>query len=275
MALAGLLLGSCGARSALDAATTDQLAQGGHDVGSHGAGGTSGHGTAGHGGSGGAALPPGCLAALPGPKLVKVELSGRSFCMDATEVTNADYTAWLEIGPDPAAQPPSCGWNESFEPWGQAWPVPADQMDHAVAGVDFCDAEAYCRFAGKRLCRAGSTARAAEEWVAACTRGGEQEFPYGDSFVPNACNGTELELAGTVPVGSLSSCEGGYADLFDLVGNVSEWVDDCAGTARNDFCATLGGGWWLEQEISCRTRQTFAREIGGVFMGFRCCRDAE
>ncbi len=199
---------------------------------------------------------------------MKVELSGRSFCIDSTEVTNADCAAWLETAPDPGAQAASCGWNGSFDPWEQVWPVPSDHMDHAVAGIDFCDAEAYCRSAGKRLCRA-------DDWLGACTRDGEREFPYGASFIWDACNGTELGVGGTVPVASLSSCEGGHAGLFDLVGNVSEWVDDCEGTAQNDFCATLGGGWWLEENSSCSTRRTFAREIGGAFMGFRCCRDAE
>jgi len=207
--------------------------------------------------------------------LVRVELSDRAFCMDATEVTNGHYAAWLETGPDPAAQPASCGWNESFAPWEQVWPVPPDHMDHPVAGVDHCDAEAYCRFAGKRLCRAGAEAGATEEWEAACTRGGEQAFPYGDTFIADACNGIELGVGGTVPVVSMPSCEGGHAGLFDLVGNVTEWVDDCAGTGQHDFCATRGGGWLFLEGISCSTRWPYAREIGGAFTGFRCCRDAE
>ena len=264
----------CGARSSLDA-TLERRGRGGHGAADHGGGGGGVNGAAGHGGSGGAPLPPGCLAELPGPRLVKVELSDRAFCMDATEVTNADYAAWLETDPDPTAQPPSCGWNESFDPWEQVWPAPPDHMDHPVTGVDFCDADAYCRFAGKRLCRAGPGSGAAEEWLTACTRSGEQTFPYGDSFVADACNGVESGGDGTLPVGSLSSCEGGYDGLFDLVGNVTEWVDDCDGTGKSDYCATLGGGWLFQEGISCSTRFAFAREIGGAFTGFRCCRDAE
>lgn len=269
-----LLLEGCGARSALDA-TTERHGQGGQGGTNQDDGGIGGDGATGHGGSGGGPLPPGCLAQLPGPKLVKVELSDRAFCIDSTEVTNADYAAWLETNPDPGAQLASCSWNESFEPWDQVWPVPSDHMDHPVAGVDFCDADAYCRFAGKHLCRTGSESGDAEEWLTACTRNGEQAFPYGNSFVADACNGIELGIDGTVPVGSLSSCEGGFAGLFDLVGNVTEWVDDCEGTGKSDYCATLGGGWLFQEGISCNTRFAFAREIGGAYTGFRCCRDAE
>jgi formylglycine-generating enzyme required for sulfatase activity len=257
------LVEGCGARSSLDAAA-EELGQGGHATGDHGAAGTGGHGAPGQGGSGGAPLPPGCLADLPGPKLVKVDLSDRSFCMDATEVTNADYAAWLETGPDPAAQPAACAWNESFEPWDQVWPVPSDHMDHPVTGVDFCDAEAYCRLASKRLCRP-------EEWVSACTHDGERVFPYGDSFIPSACNGNELGIDGSLPAGALTSCEGGFPGLFNLAGNVTEWVDECDGTGEHNYCTVLGG-WWFDHEVSCSTRFAFARHIGGVFMGFRCCR---
>ena len=181
--LALLIARGCGARSSLDV-SPGQRERGGSGAASHegGGGGGGGGGIPGQGGAGGATLPPGCWAELPGPMLVRVELSDRAFCMDATEVTNGHYAAWLETGPDPAAQPASCGWNESFAPWEQVWPVPPDHMDHPVAGVDHCDAEAYCRFAGKRLCRAGAEAGATEEWEAACTRGGEQAFPYGDTF---------------------------------------------------------------------------------------------
>jgi len=251
------LVEGCGARSSLDA-IAEELGQGGHTTGGDGATGSGGHGAAGQGGSGGASLPPGCLSDLPGPKLVKVDLSDRSFCMDATEVTNAEYAAWLETGPNPAAQPTACAWNESFEPWDEVWPVPSDHMDHPVTGVDFCDAEAYCRLASKRICRE-------EEWVSACTHGGERAFPYGDSFIPDACNGDEpLYDGGALPATALTSCEGGFPGLFNLAGNVTEWVDECSGTGELDHCAILGG-WWFDHEVSCSTRSTFARDIGAAF----------
>jgi formylglycine-generating enzyme required for sulfatase activity len=138
-------------------------------------------------------------------------------------------------------------------------------MDHPVAGVEFCDADAYCRFASKRLCRE-------EEWVSACTHGGERAFPYGDSFIPDACNGDKLGYDEALPASALTSCEGGFPGLFNLAGNVTEWVDECDGTGETDYCAVLGGSWF-DHEVSCSTRFAFARGVGGAFMGFRCCRD--
>lgn len=277
LAFAGLLPAACGSRSALDAGSSglgDGV--GGPSRGATGGGGGGGAPAPGHGGSDGGSLPPGCWSGMPGPKLVTVQLSDRTFCMDATEVTNADYAAWLDTVPDPAVQSPSCLWNEAFVPWDQVWPFPPGQDQHPVAGVDHCDAEAYCRWAGKRLCRADPEPDGINEWVAACTREGQQEYPYGDSFVPGACNGPELHVEGTVPVASLSSCEGGHEGGFDLVGNVSEWADNCeVDDWPTPYCRTLGGGWWAEVESSCSTRVGFFADIGAAFVGFRCCRDAE
>jgi formylglycine-generating enzyme required for sulfatase activity len=213
---------------------------------------------------------------MPGPQLVTVTLSHRTFCMDATEVTNADYAAWLDTAPDPAVQSSSCVWNETFLPWQQVWPFPPGHEQHPVAGVDFCDAEAYCHWAGKRLCRADPEPDGIHEFVDACTHEGQQEYPYGDSFDPTACNGPELATDGTVPVASLSSCEGGYEGLFDLVGNLSEWADGCERyTGPILACPTLGGAWLAESGNSCNTNTLFWANLQSVFFGFRCCRDAE
>src|SRR5262249_40663852 len=111
---------------------------------------------------------------------------------------------------------------------------PADRPVHAV---DWCDAFAYCAWAGKRLCGRiaggsvdptfGTDLASESEWYNACSRGGQHAYPYGDTYDPRACNGLEYG-AGTgpqLPVGSLSSCTGGFAGLFDMSGNVSEWED--------------------------------------------------
>lgn len=266
-----LLHAACGARTELGADVAQEGAGGG--AGAQGGGmGNSGA----DGGTANPPLPPGCWPELPGPKLVKIALSGGSFCMDSTEVTNRDYAEWLDTSPDLAGQRPACAWNDTFVPWEQVWPVDADHLEHPVAGVDFCDAEAYCRWAGKRLCGPRPAPGSLDEWRAACTHEGAQKYPYGDSFAWSACNGPEKEIEGSLPVGSLESCEGGYPGVFDLVGNVSEWIDECKGeTGKQDPCSSLGGGWFTDDHNSCETRHGFVREQSAAFMGIRCCRDAE
>jgi len=53
------------------------------------------------------------------------------------------------------------------------------------------------------------------------------------------------------PVASFPGCEGFYPGLFDLEGNVAEWVDSCDGSSGpNDHC-TLAGGSEIDQIAYC------------------------
>src|SRR5262249_6416251 len=81
--------------------------------------------------------------------MVEVPHPAGTFCIDATEVTNGAYKAFLAASPDPSAQPAFCGWNTDYSPSSFYGPD-----DHPVVYVDWCDAYAYCEAAGKRLCGA-------------------------------------------------------------------------------------------------------------------------
>ena len=151
-----------------------------------------------------------------------------------------------------------------------------------------------CKASGKRLCTA-------EEWVSAC-RGPENHiFPYGDTRRPGACNDdsrrvhpvieaavllgiptarafTEAmnqaiinQLEGTLlPTGTRTDCTNAYG-VFDMVGNLHEWVDNAAGTFR--------GGYYMDTTKNgdgC-SYQTTAHGFSyhDYSTGFRCCIDAE
>src|SRR5215472_5996844 len=53
----------------------------------------------------------GCPAG-PGPAMVLTD----TFCVDSTEVTNAQYAQFLSAGWNVSNQPPRCAWNTSFAP---------------------------------------------------------------------------------------------------------------------------------------------------------------
>jgi formylglycine-generating enzyme required for sulfatase activity len=224
-----------------------------------------------NGGSGGGDVQPAKMVQLPA-----------GFSIDSTEVTRAQYAAWLAT--KPSAQPPECSWNTSFTP-GCDWP-PGDKGDHPVVCVDWCDAHAYCQGVGKRLCGkiGGGALAIAEradatksEWYYACSSGGEFDYPYGDDYDPTACNLEDAKVEDTSPGGAFPKCQSsaaGFEGVYDLGGNVYEWVDSCAGSGADDGCVRHGATYASPGSSSkCGPSSTNSRSERWGGLGFRCCRD--
>jgi hypothetical protein len=237
-----------------------------------------------------------CPMSLHGPALVKVPTpSGGIMCIDATEVTEAQYSEFLAAkAGDPSGQRPECALNLYFEPPEgclRHLPDPSNPGAHPQQCVDWCDAAAFCEWSGKRLCGGvdqGSVAWAEgsdatkDQWFNACSSGGANVFPYGAACNANACNWTN---SFSIEAGSRSSCQaqGPYAGVFDLSGNVGEWEDSCTGyEGLRDSCRVRGGSYvsfnfnCLRQgedlQLRCATGEDFGfarRDVAGP--GFRCC----
>jgi formylglycine-generating enzyme required for sulfatase activity len=229
-----------------------------------------------------------------------------SFCIDATEVTQTDYVAFLTaVGGDVAQtqQPPECAFNTELTRTGAGSNCPSFTTgnDLPVNCVDWCDAYAYCAWAGKRLCGkladGGPLAFDAEvtsdEWQFACSGGFTKAYPYGDSGQICACFIPEEWTAQMMcdyqsiinpnykaPVASLPGCEGGFPGIFDMQGNAAEWTDRCQpGSGSGDeLCVVRGGSTYSvngSSWLSCdNLQQTNARNDAGIDPGIRCCRDA-
>jgi formylglycine-generating enzyme required for sulfatase activity len=208
------------------------------------------------------------------------------YCIDRTEVSNAQYAAFLGAGPDVAMQSPDCAWNDHFERQDltteEVLPAFApNEVDLPVANVDWCDAAAYCAWAGKRLCgkRGGGAvafdarASTASEWFAACSRGGTRAYPYGDTFDVSACAVTGSYHA----VGSDPRCAGGIDGVYDLIGNVWEWENSCGSDTASPGeapCSRRGGAVAVDpSNWSCADGGQGVRRLRQADIGFRCCSD--
>ncbi len=186
---------------------------------------------------------------------------------------------------NPATQPADCTWNGSFIPDTSVAGCtatlydPSGRPDHPVVCIDWCDARAYCEWAGKRLCLdAGgkpTNGDVSSEWGYACTANLTLTFPYADTYEPATCNGKDLGLAKLTPVGSLSGCEGGLPGLFDMSGNALEWAGSCKGTDARAECTASGGSYKNgENFLECfPAHSTPPRSFVANDLGFRCCAD--
>jgi sulfatase modifying factor 1 len=216
-----------------------------------------------------------------GPQLVQVSTPSGSYCMDATEVTNAQYTQFLASGFVLDPPPAGCEQSTGTTPVDK-WPPPPGYDSFPVIEVTWCQAYAFCAWAGKRLCgqigggalaEISATNPALSQWLYACTDGGTLQYPYGNAYDPNACGG---EPAGTsiAQVGSRDGCVGGVAGIHDLSGNVWEWTDTCQSTQPGAFCHVLGGAFdSTAPELACSGERNWTRTSGAANIGVRCCLD--
>ena len=232
---------------------------------------------------GGAACPT-----AQAPSLVSVG----AYCIDSSEVDVAEYASFLTaVGTNVSGQPSYCAFNTSYRPsttgvcTGYAFD-PSGHGSDPVVCVDWCDAAAYCRWAGKHLCGStggGSTSPyygtdpGVDQWMNACSGGGATTYPYGSAYVAGAC--VDSSYAGGAmtlqPVLTATQCVGGFPGIFGMSGNAAEWEDSCnlySGAA--DTC-TVRGGSYSDLGPPCTTNTDEARNFAYLTVGFRCCAEVQ
>lgn len=223
-----------------------------------------------------------------GPSMARVKDAYGTFCIDTTEVTNAQFNTFLADATRPTP-PAVCAYRTTYG----GPPRPANAIP--VTDVDWCEAWMFCAWSGKRLCGSRNGTRINDfpvandtkvsEWYAACSHTGNTRYPYGDVAAAPRCNGcdrankcgADAGLADLVPVATLA-CEGGYPGLFDMAGNVGEWEDNCEpkpGAEQQATCPPRGGDRTVSSaDLKCAlTEVSTSSERGSrsAVTGIRCC----
>jgi len=195
-----------------------------------------------------------------------------AFYIDRYEVTVAQYAKFVE--------------SEDSEPpflWQEARRGPNDE--NPVLGVDWHEAAAYCRWAGKRL-------PAEAEWEKAARGTDGRIYPWGnDPPTPAHANfghETTKGYAALAKVGSFEKGKSPYG-VYDLAGNVWEWVADRydehyyqrspeqnpRGPTTGPLRALRGGAWNSAPTVLASTnRNANVPSARRSDVGFRCAQDA-
>ena len=186
------------------------------------------------------------------------------FYIDKYPVTNAQYgrflkKAWLHLEP-------------------AHWTMKEyNQPDQPVVGVNWEDAQAYCRWAGKRL-------PTEAEWEKAARGPDGRRYPWGNEWDPTRANTAEGEPRKPTPVGSYPTGASPYG-AYDMAGNVWEWTSSLykaypykADDGREDPRASgdrvlRGGAWNNAAELTrASARLRYDPECRHNDIGFRCAK---
>jgi iron(II)-dependent oxidoreductase len=226
------------------------------------------------------------------------------FWIDRAPVSNAAYLGFMEDGgytrrelwsdagwawlAEEGAQAPKY-WEQRADGWwvrrfGHAAPV---APDHPVCHVCWHEAEAYARWAGKRL-------PSEAEWEAACrfdpATGAMRRYPWGD--VPPTVADANLDqlMFGTAPIGAYPRNLSPIG-CYGMIGDVWEWT---ASTFHGypgfrsfpypeysevffgeEYRVLRGGSFATRPGVARSTFRNWDYPIRRqIFSGFRCARDA-
>ena len=173
-----------------------------------------------------------------------------SYYIDKVEVTNRQYRLFMK---------------ETGHRSPNYWSDPAfNAPDQPVVGVGYADANAYAKWAGKRL-------PSEEEWEKAARGTTGRIWPWGNKPSGSVYNGSTQGINKPVAVGSFPAGASPYG-VLDMAGNVYEMTTGL----WTDTSHAIRGGSFLNTGAYTRTMFRWAADDeikGAVWLGFRCVAD--
>lgn len=193
-----------------------------------------------------------------------------SFSIDRYEVTNGQYQAFVTKTNHRHPGPPSRYAKNMVRMRG---------LNQPVVYVSWEDADAYCRWKGKRL-------PTEAEWEKAMRGTDGRLWPWGNVQDLNAANWARVDdgFEATAPVGSLKHDVSPYG-IVDGAGNVMEWVADWyaedsyrdpadknpLGPEHGLFRVMRGGAYTSTgSDIRITSRSKMVPDFRDETIGFRC-----
>ncbi len=139
------------------------------------------------------------------------------YYIDKYEVTNGRYAEFVKVTGHRIPEHPA---DTARSLWKNG-KVSKELVERPVVNVDWFDAEAYCRWAGKRL-------PTEAEWEKAARGTDQRRFPWGNVEPTHKHLNYNQRWIGErtlMPVGSYEAGKSPYG-VYDMAGNVWEWVAD-------------------------------------------------
>jgi formylglycine-generating enzyme len=197
-----------------------------------------------------------------------------SFSIDQTEVSVGDFQSYAKKTRI-VTTAERVGFGHEFDGgwvrrpgWSYLSPSGQSAGDREPAvHVTWAEARAYCASVGGRLPTVAEWRRAAYTELRGqptdgFERGRTYVYPVGDR--PEGMNNNRRRHA------QVGSTKRGVNSLYDMGGNVWEWMEDRQG----EDALTAGGSWWYgPEQTKADAVQWKAATFFAVYIGFRCAYD--